>query len=296
MGAVKSNQNLNEPDKFISRYGGVPVIYVESDDDHYVYGECWFKDRLSKVEFRPAKTKCATDGCDAVCNAVSMERRAGNPAWGIVDRDMLMSKELWDIVCETDDDAYEQSKPFGINIKVLCRWEMESYLADGEALEHIQASLNKKQQRPLCDVFHELLEHCHILIPHASINAVLHRYKSKGVGDGFTNRFSNQEDVTTCIQKNTIPKLPSTAQSDYDIHLKSVAEFDLSDGTPADKRVKALLRRIHGKALLERFLHVSHNIQVDVRGLLANRIKEKACIPSEIDNFIEYVVGNPGRA
>ena len=177
MGAVKSNHILIEPDKLVNRYGGVPVIYVESDDDYYVYGECWFKDRLSKVEFRPAKSKCATDGCDAVCSAVSTERRAGNPAWGIVDRDMVMSKELWDLVYETDDNAYEQSKPFGINVKVLCRWEMESYLADGEALEHIQASLNRKQQRPLCNVFHELLEHCHILMPHAAINAVLHRYR-----------------------------------------------------------------------------------------------------------------------
>jgi hypothetical protein len=169
---------------------------------------------------------------------------------------------------------------------------MEKYLADGEALEHIQASLNKKQQRPLPEVFNELLEHCHILIPHAAINAVLHRYKKKGVGDGFTNRFFNKEDVNTSIQEITM-NLPSGAQAYYETHLKSVAAFDSPDGKPANERVKSLLRRVHGKALLERFLHASHKIQVDVKGLLANRIREKACIPSEIDNFIEYVGGNP---
>jgi len=295
MGAVKSNPKLIEPDRLTIRYGGVPVIYVESDEDYYVYGECWFKDRLSKIEFRSAKAKCATDGGDAVCNAVNMERKAGNPAWGIVDRDMVMSKGLWNLVCETNDATYEKSKPFGKNIKVLCRWEMESYLAEGEALEHIQASLNKKAQRPLSDVHLELLEHCHILMPHAAINAVLHLYKSKGVGDGFTNRFSNQEAVNTCIQTITIPKLPSGAHTDYETQLKSVAAFDAPCGTPANIRVNGLLRRIHGKALLERFLHVSHKIQVDVKGLLANRIKETACIPSEIDNFIEHVAENPNR-
>ena len=100
--------------------------------------------------------------------------------------------------------------------------------------------------------------------------------------------------MNSFIQENTIPTLPSTAQDEYNTHLRSVAAFDSPDGIPANERVIALLRRIHGKALLERFLHVSHKIQVDVKGLLANRIKEKACIPHEINNFIEYVVGNPG--
>lgn len=169
---------------------------------------------------------------------------------------------------------------------MLCLWKLESYLADGKTLEFIQAGLNKKRQRPLSDVYQELLDHCHSLIPHAAINAVLQLNRRKGIGDGFKNKFGNQEQVNAFIRQTTIPKLPENAQTDYETHLRAVIAFDSANGTPVNERVKGLLRRIHGKALLQRFLNVSHKIQVDVKGLLANRIKEKACIPSEIDRFI----------
>jgi hypothetical protein len=288
MGAIKSHPGLDEPDKLATRYGGVPVVYVESEEDNYVYGECWFKDRLSKLEFKAATVKCATDGCDGVLNAVNMERQAGNPAWGIVDRDIVMAKELWGLVHETNDEAFERAKPFGNEIKVLCRWEMESYLADGEALEHIQASVNKKSVRPLPDVFQELLDHCHVLVPHATINAVLHIHKLGGAGDGYTNRFSTQEEVIADIQKIYIPKLPPSGKADYEHHFPLVTAFD-SPGASAEKRLNALLRRVHGKALLERFFHASHKIKVDVKGLLANRIKEQSRIPTEIETFVDIV-------
>jgi hypothetical protein len=288
MGAIKSHPSLNDPDKLTTRYSGVPVVYVESEEDRYIYGECWFKDQLSKLEFKAATVTCSIDGCNGVLDAVSQERQAGNPAWGIVDRDIVLGKEFWELVHETDDTVFEKAKPFGHEIKVLCRWEMESYLADGEALEHIQAGLNKASERPTPVVYQELLEHCHVLVPHATINAVLHSHKLSGAGDGYTDRFSTCEQVTADIQKIFIPKLFPTGQADYDQHLPLVTAFDFPDA-PAEERVNALLRRIHGKALLKRFFHASHKIQTDVRGLLANRIKEKSRVPVEIETFIDMV-------
>ena len=219
-----------------------------------------------------------------------MERQAGNSAWGIVDRDTVMSKELWDLVHETDDEAFEKAKPFGRSIKVLLRWEMESYLIDCEALEHIQAALKKEPERAMPAVFKELLDHCLILVPHATINAVLHKHRIKKVGDGYTNRFTTAEAVTKDIRQTQIPRLPDSGLADYKDHLPRVEAFD-SPGAPVEERLNALLRRIDGKALLERFFHVARNIQVDVKGLLADRIKEKSRIPVEIDIFIEYITG-----
>lgn len=295
MGAIKSHPDTFEPDTLATRYGGVPVIYVESKEDCYVFGECWFKDRLSKLEFQPAKAKCATDGCDAVINAVRFERRAGNSACGIVDRDTVMGKNLWDFVHETNDEIFVKAKPFGNSIKVLCRWEMESYLIDGEALEHIQAGLKKAPVRPLPDVLQELLEHCQILIPHATINAVLHLHGIEKVGDGYTNRFVTGEAVISDIRKTQIPRLPPSGQADYEYHLPRVAAFD-SPGAPIEERLNALLRRIDGKALLQRFFLSTRKIQVDVKGLLASRIREKSRIPAEIEIFIEHVAETLGRA
>ena len=36
MGVVKNRPGLDAPDRLSARYGGVPVIYVESEDDYYV--------------------------------------------------------------------------------------------------------------------------------------------------------------------------------------------------------------------------------------------------------------------
>ncbi|MFZ2632286.1 MAG: hypothetical protein WA017_17475 [Desulfosalsimonadaceae bacterium] len=94
---------------------------------------------------------------------------------------------------------------------------------------------------------------------------------------------------------DNFPRLPASGLADYEDHLPRVVAFD-SPGAPVEERLNALLRRIDGKALLERFFHVARNIQVDVKGLLADRIKEKSRIPAEIEIFIEHVAGTLGRA
>jgi hypothetical protein len=242
---------------------------------------------LSKVEFQPASTSAALPGCNGVIAAVSEELQAGNAAWGIVDRDTVMSHDNWALVHETDDSIYEANKPFGDNIKALCRWEMESYLVDWEALEHHRACFAKELPRSEPTVYQELLDHCQALVPHAAINAVSHFHRQKGLGDGYTNRFSSRIQVDDEIQDTQLPKLPTGAASEYAQHLAQVEAFDYP-GLPLKDRVNGLLRRVHGKAVLERFKYV-HKIQIEFDGLLAKRIEEKGRVPVEIDNFITQV-------
>ena len=56
-------------------------------------------------------------------------------------------------------------------------------------------------------------------------------------------------------------------------------------------RVDRLLRRVHGKALLMRFAK-AHGIPGDMKGPLANRIKEMARIPQELVSFVEAVAAS----
>ncbi|MBI3095491.1 MAG: hypothetical protein HYY97_11520 [Rhodocyclales bacterium] len=288
MGAVKNQPGLDTPDRLSARYGGVPVIYVESEEDNYVFGECWFKDHLARVEFRPASQQCNSSGCLAVIKAVTNERMSGNAAWGIVDRDAVMSQDMWHLVHETDDDAYQNSKPFGAEVKALCRWEMENYLADGEAMEKCRAEIEMQPPRPTQEVYDELLNHCQVLIPHAAINAVCHHHKIEGLSDGYTNgRFPTRAESETCVKNDRFPKLPPSAVADYAMHVSHVDAFDLP-GETSTNRVNALLRRVHGKALLDRF-SFAHSIRIDLKGLLANRMREMERVPAEIAQFVGVI-------
>lgn len=288
MGAVKSDEALGSPDRLLSRYGGVPVIYVESTEDLYVFGDCWFKDRLSRIEFQPAASQCGFAGCLAVIQAVGDERGAGNPAWGIVDRDVLMSQGLWYLVHETDDTRYEQTKPFGAEVKVLCRWEMENYLADAEALEQCRAELLRVQRRANADIEQELLGHCQALVPHAAVNAALHECRAAGLPDGYTDRFPTRNAVDTEIRTKILADKPEISDI-YDKHTVLVDAFDLANEAPR-VRASALLRRVAGKAILKRF-GATNKISIDLKGLLANRIKEQQRVPDEITRFVEQVAG-----
>lgn len=288
MGAIKHQKFIADSNHLTSRYGGVPVIYVESEEDRHVFGDCWFRDRLSRVEFKPASSVANTSGCNGVISAVSEELQAGNAAWGIVDRDTIMAHKLWSLLYETNDSVYESAKPFGAAIKVLCRWEMESYLVDGEALEYFRAGLAKQLPRQLCDVYQELSDHCQALAPHAAINAVLHSNGKSGLGDGYTDRFASRIDVENDIHNIQFSRLPSSAPTDYAQHIGQVDAFDYPQAT-TEMRVNGLLRRVHGKAVLERFqsAHNIHNVELD--GVLAKRIEEKGRVPSEIANFVDNV-------
>ncbi len=294
MGVVKSQPVLGAPERLSSRYGGVPVIFVESDEDNYVFGECWFKEQLSRVEFRSAASHCGGfAGCNAVLRAVGEERSAGNPAWGIVDRDAVMSQDRWDLVHETDDDLFEKAKPFGPEIKTLRRWEMESYLADVGAMEKCRAEIKMDQARPVPVVQDELLDHCQILVPHAAFNALCHTYKMDAVGDGWVTRFPSRAAIDAAISTQQLPRISPVALDATEEYAQQVAKVDAFDapGSPSGLRVDGLLRRVHGKALLMRFSCV-HGINTDIKGLLANRIKEMSRIPLELVSFVEAVAAS----
>lgn len=287
MGAIKNKEYVAGSQNLTTRYGGVPVIYVESEEDEYIFGKCWFRESLSAIEFKPAADKASISGCSGVIEAVSKELQAGNSAWGIVDRDTTMAHNFWYLVDETDDSTFEAAKPFGQSIKVLTRWEMESYLVDAEALEHHRAALNRQQARSIDDVRQELLDCCDVLVPHAAINAVLHEKQQTGLSDGYTNRFSNRAQVDSDIKTIKFPHLSPEEQSRYGQHTAKVDAFD----TPAastETRITSMLRRVHGKAVLSRFQSL-HKIQVDLDGLLAKRIEEQGRIPDEITTFVNQV-------
>lgn len=294
MGAIKDKPGLKAPNHFFVRYSGVPVVYVESEEDVYIFGECWFKDQLSRLEFQSVADRSggnSTSGCKAVIHAVDEERQSGNPAWGIVDRDAVMSADRWDLVHETDDSCFDRSLPFGHRVKVLRRWEMESYLIDGDLLEQYRSELLMEVPRSSADVWKELLDDCQALIPHAALNAMHHVYKESGLGDGRTDSFKDRQDVEARLVVNILTSLASHHLDCHVIYAKNLSQVEAFDSTEAslESRVQSLLRRVHGKAVLSRFKN-RHKIKHDFRGLLAARIKAAERVPKELSDFVQMAM------
>lgn len=301
MGAIKNKKSgLKSPERLYNRYSGVPVVYVESDEDQYVFGECWFKEQSSRIEFNPVAARQgnageATSGCNAVIDAVRAERIAGNPAWGIVDRDAVFSHRRWELVHETSDSAFDRALPFGQHVKVLRCWEMESYLIEVTAIEKCRSENAMENPRPDSDVWAELLGDCQALIPHAALNAVHHEFHEDGIGDGRTDSMQHRADVETKLVRPVLASMAkrhSTCHERYEDYLKGVCAFDIPEQSDS-VRVASLLRRVHGKAMLSRF-ESRHQLR-RLKGSLAARIKEADRVPDELRNFVHHVLFNRAR-
>lgn len=294
MGAIKNKPGLQSSNHFFNRYSGVPVIYVESEEDRYIYEVCWFNEQLSRLEFLSVAERAvdkAFSGCKAVIEAVQEEASSGNVSWGIVDRDAVMSKDLWSLVHETDDERFDQNQAFGPRIKVLRRWEMESYLVDAGSLELLRSQKEMTKPRPAHVVWDELLGDCQALIPHAALNAVHHHYKISGLGDGRTDGFRSRTEVDEKLVENVLGSLRKTYPGSDGVYAEHLAHVEAFDAIPAssDQRVQGLLRRVHGKAVLSRFKK-RHSINDDFRGQLAAQIKAVGRVPQELDEFVQRVV------
>jgi hypothetical protein len=291
--ATLKHQAKLKTDGFTRRYGGVPVLYLEAENDRYIYAEIWFRDRQQEIEFIAVDQVANASGCTTVINHVQNQRAQGNLAWGLVDRDALMAKGEWDLVWETNDATFNASSPFGQYVKATLLWELENYLADMDICEAYLARTGLRTARPVTQVHQEFREHCEALVPHAAYNAMAHQSGKHQAGDGMTNRFANRQAVEDYIQTQIISRHAPNEQTIYSQNLSRVDQFDHQDGTD-QQRFEGLRRRIHGKALLSR-LAKQHNLPGAVShhlGHLAEEMSRANRVPDELKSFLDNVVGS----
>lgn len=289
MKTLKKKEQL-ATDGLFRRYGGVPVLYLEAETDRYVYAEVWFRDYQNKIEFTAVDDVRNAAGCAAVVAQVHHQREQGNTAWGLVDRDALMAHNHWDLVWETDDAAYEAAKPLGPYIKATLFWELENYLADGEALEAYSSRSHRRPVRSGDIVYQDLCDHCDALVPHAAYNAMAHQYKKRQLGDGITDSYPHRQAVEQHFQMQLLPGCQVHEQQAYADNLGKVDGFANAQAMPS-QRFDGIKRRIHGKALLSRWAKhnrwsgsVDHHI-----GHLAEEMTRSNRIPDELRSFVDHI-------
>lgn len=120
-----------------SLYEGGIKVFVESEDDLAILRDKWFFNHKDTLSFESvADPGGGSGGCRKVIAQVVEFERDGRPAFGIVDRDVLLQDEnyrdtLW---WETDDGRFAANRPYGTSVHVLRRWELENYLLQPEAI------------------------------------------------------------------------------------------------------------------------------------------------------------------
>lgn len=280
MASLKNN-NLPSSEALLGRQKGKPVIYVEGESDRKIFENYWFNELLEKVSFN---TVAATQGCTAVVNTVANDRRQGVEAFGIVDRDKLMADGNWSLLRETDDEVFEQGRPYP-EIKVTLRWELESYLIEPDALEaYLAPAQGGRLARSTSDVETELLEHADALIPFAALNQALHRHSIKAPGDGYTG-LDDRLAVQNRIDLNELAP-PPDIWNDYQKNIPLMDAFAGVQNATSRQKLQGLLRTVNGKAMLER-VKKSARIQHDITYLIAKEIRQAGRVPAEIEQFIQ---------
>lgn len=262
-----------------SRYRKKIEIYLEGVDDLGIYQNIWFGHLTDRIMFRLAEDGAIpVSGCSGVEKNVVAQRLAGVEAYGIVDRDAVAA---WAISCDPDDTRFVavnfESNPY---LYYTIRWELENYLVDPEFWERERidsAAMRGGGRRSEEEVARELLTHCDILIAHAAANALRMEQRKKKLGDGIGAEAKTRKEFEEILFSGPMKNLTEEEKASYIEWVKRIEAFDYP-GEVEMRRLFGLCRRIHGKALLQRF-HRAHNIAGDMRfrvaRLMAGRIPEE---------------------
>lgn len=287
MANLRAKELLGE--KSIARNRRRIKVFLEGQDDFRLFETYWFSDQKEKIEFCKAEDgPVEQSGCRGVlANVRNYREETGTAAFGIVDRDALMSENLLQDVSNADDQAFldsnQQRNPY---IYCTLYWEVENYLIAAKEMEQVRydSQSNPEPLRPEESVQRELREHCDALIPHAAINAYLHEHGKPKVNDGCTNAQGNRADVDSFFRANHLASLSQEEIGRYQEWVSSVDAFD--DLNKSDQeRIRLMQRRIHGKALLQRFFR-RRNIQSEVRWHLARQCTKPQEIEAKLQEWI----------
>lgn len=201
MGSLKEIDPQFLPEEGDNRYqvgeSGV-IIYLESEDDVFIFRDKWFRKSRFPIVFKAASPNSGDKGSGG-CMQVRKKVGQYGDVYGVVDRDALWSDQghregLW---WETDDECFFAEKPFGENIFVLNRWEIENYLLHPEALRKLLWD-KTRGTTPHTDT-EKIAE---LLCAH---EADFVKFSAHTIGDGEENRQEIEDKISSFSEKQEHP-------------------------------------------------------------------------------------------
>lgn len=288
---MPSFKDIHDTDAIDSRFVEKIVVYLESTVDYQIFGERWFFDKGEWLEFKSADQCCESGGCTQVIKLVEKDRTCGTAAFGIVDRDVLLSQKLWGLLFETNDETYCSARPFGQYIHLLCRWEIENYLLDPVEIETLiqdHRTSGLRLLRPEGETIKELLNHLQILIPVMAANMVLHDHGESSLNPKYGYHERDRARMQTDVQQTLhhTDNLPDEYMENLTSFIDRIENFTGGYPENSKERFESLCRIIDGKRVFDRIQH-AYTLKDEHRFNLARRIRENNRIPEEIVNLIQ---------
>lgn len=268
------------PDFIGSKYEGGIKVFLESTEDVRIFSDHWFSHYQDKICFESAgdDNNKGGGGCNAVLRKVKEAENQQLTAYGIVDRDKLLGDDKQDIFWETDDDKFHAASPYGHNIHVLRRWEMENYLLKPEAF---RAELQCRSSNPPEISAGTLLNHEDDLIKLTAFSTVLANKSISAPDEGFGRAYSG-ENLHTELNNYLSPSKITLESSEFSKDINQISAFACNEENP-DMRWDKLSRILDGKRTLYKFCSIFHReyklggfqFVNEVKGCLANRVASK---------------------
>jgi hypothetical protein len=109
-------KKLKQTDKLRLKQRGGVVVFLESGEDFEIVHKRWFFDEGQDIWFQPAdgyEPGTGGGGCKAVIALVAEARAYGINAFGLVDRDVLLSDQNWPLWWQEQDDLFLSERPYG---------------------------------------------------------------------------------------------------------------------------------------------------------------------------------------
>lgn len=283
-------KKLKQTDKLVFKQRGGVVVFLESGEDFEIVHKRWFFNEGQDIWFQPAdgyELGTGGGGCKAVIGLVAEARAYGINAFGLVDRDVLLSDQNWPLWWQEHDQSFLSARPYGDHIRVLLRWELENYLLDPDAMR-IEANDEKMTSKHTAEsILTSCLECANEMKDRAAANVAARAANLPALATGFgCNPLQGGAELTSALLKTLSKQGLCGAADAMTAARHRIDQFDAPTALPR-RRWEHLLRMLDGKAALK---YISHKTGIkfdERRAGLARRMYECGTVPAEIRGYIE---------
>lgn len=257
------------------------VVYLESEEDRLIIGDRWFYDE--NIEFRSAGDDAqGAGGCTQVIKKVNNDKEKGITSVGLVDRDVLLKDCHWECWWEHDKSKFEACQPYGDDVKILSRWEIENYLLlEPDIIASVKADrFGHVQQRPAPIPLSS--DEVELFTMLTAADACCHVKGEKKVSDSMAGFSGTSQDLRTSLKKQGVDS------AELGQKLRKVVRFSEDEEEGSKEHWKQQSRILNGKAILNRrgLLGKKLDKPDDYRLALARKIADDNKIDPEIREYI----------